>query len=521
MKKIGHFFSNYKFILILILVIGLVFRFYQLSLVPPGLYPDEAVNGTDAIRVMETGNFDVFYEANNGREGLFINLIALSFLAFGVSLWSLKFVGALLGFLTILGFYFLVKDLFTKRIASIASFLLATSFWHVNFSRIAFRAILVPFFLVWFFYFLFSGIRKNRYWDFVASGLFFGLGFYSYLSFRVVPLILVVLLLGYLWIDKEFLGKYWKKILIFIFVAFLTVLPLLNYFMAHPGDIIGRAGQVSIFTTPNPLKVILQNIVLSLGMFNFYGDLNWRHNFSSHPALHPLVSIAFLIGFGLAIYYLVKYFKDRNKDFIGWLFLITWFLVMLLPEVLSSEGLPHALRAIGTLPVCFVLAGFGFEKIFFQKQSKYLILLCVIFLLFVGVLEANRYFNLWANRPEVHQAFSETYLNIGRYCNNLERETKKYIIVNVSGVRWQGFPVAVQTVKFSTYNQDGAYNTFYLLPDDLDGMEVVGDKAVFILMAWEEKIISELKERFPKGQLLNIDFNPGYGTNFPVYKVGF
>ena len=156
------------FLLIIIITIAVFFRLWQLNAIPPGLYPDEAMNGNDALTSLQNHNFKVFYPENNGREGLFIWLIALSFWFFKPSIWALRIVPAIFGILTVLGIYLLTKELFRYRqkqayyLALLASFFLSISFWHVNFSRIDFRAILVPFFLVFGFYFLSKGFRLKN-----------------------------------------------------------------------------------------------------------------------------------------------------------------------------------------------------------------------------------------------------------------------------------------------------------------------------------------------------------------------
>ena len=62
-------------LLLLILIVAVVFRFWLLDSAPPGLYPDEAVNAVDAARAQESGDYSVFYPNNNGREGLYINIV--------------------------------------------------------------------------------------------------------------------------------------------------------------------------------------------------------------------------------------------------------------------------------------------------------------------------------------------------------------------------------------------------------------------------------------------------------------
>jgi len=203
---------QYIIFLLIILAIAAFFRLWQLNSIPPGLYPDVAMNGNDALESSKTGNFKLFYPENNGREGLMIWLIAFSFSIFGVSVWSIKIVAALIGILTVLGLYLLIKELLTlatsdKRqatsIALLSSFFLAISFWHVNFSRIGFRAILVPFGLVFLFYFLFQGFRTKKVSNFIFSGLFFGLGFYTYIAFRLTPLLVLLILIPWWLIYKK------------------------------------------------------------------------------------------------------------------------------------------------------------------------------------------------------------------------------------------------------------------------------------------------------------------------------
>ena len=58
---------------VLIFLVAAFLRFQNLALLPPGLYPDEAMNGNNVLEASKTGNWKVFYPANNGREGLFIN----------------------------------------------------------------------------------------------------------------------------------------------------------------------------------------------------------------------------------------------------------------------------------------------------------------------------------------------------------------------------------------------------------------------------------------------------------------
>ena len=231
----------------LIGLIGLAafFRFYQLDKLPPGLYADEAMNGNNALEALATGNFKVFYPENFGREGLFINIQAL-FLKlfvpfFGHEPWILRLPSAVFGTLTVLGVYFLAKELFKREsIALLSSFLIAVSFWHINFSRIGFRAIMAPFFLTWAIYFLLrvigpigqirltGWIGRIRPIGFAGlAGLVYGLSFHTYIAYRATPLLFFVLFFT----AKSYYDVASHRVGQFLIAAVLTPPDLLSQFL--------------------------------------------------------------------------------------------------------------------------------------------------------------------------------------------------------------------------------------------------------------------------------------------------
>ena len=95
-------------------------------------------------------------------------------------------------------------------------------------------------------------------------------------------------------------------------------------------------------------------------MFNFIGDVNWRHNFSLHPQLLWPVGILFIIGFIVSVKKIFSFLKEKKYFQLSVYFLIiSWLLIMLLPGMLTFEGIPHALRTIGAIPAAYILAAIG------------------------------------------------------------------------------------------------------------------------------------------------------------------
>ncbi|MCD6412215.1 glycosyltransferase family 39 protein [bacterium] len=413
-------------VLILIVLIGAFLRLYQISSIPPGLYPDEAINGNNGWEAIKTNSFKVFYPENNGREGLYINLVGFFLKIFGYHHYSIRLVSVFFGILTLLGIYLLAKEIFKeKSLAFFSSFFLAISFWHLNFSRIGFRGILVPFFICFGFYLYFLAKRKSSKLLSFLCGIFLGLGFYSYIPYRAV---LILILILFLWeIRKKDFKKTFEFFLPLILGGILINLPLGIYFLNHPSDFISRASGVSVFKSENPLKAFLESFFKHLLMFNFSGDRNFRHHFSSLPQLLNFDWLFFLIGI-LILFKSEKISKETK------IFLPSGFLVFLLPSVLTYEGIPHSLRSIGVIPFVYLIVALGAKTFFdFFKNQKLKIFLLVGVLFFSFALTFYLYFFRWGKSKEVKDAFSYSYFKLAQLLIHCQKRRRNLWFVTSLG----------------------------------------------------------------------------------------
>ncbi|OGZ34379.1 MAG: hypothetical protein A2Y98_03160 [Candidatus Portnoybacteria bacterium RBG_19FT_COMBO_36_7] len=532
-------------LLVLILATAVFFRFYKLAEIPPGLYPDVAINGNDALDAIKTGDYKVFYPENNGREGLFMNLIALSFLVFGASVWAIKIVAALFGIFTVYGTYLLARQLFkylsagpaADVIALLSAFFLAISFWHVNFSRIGFRAIMVPFFLVWGLYFVFKGFvaenRKIEIINFAAAGIAFGLGFHTYIAFRIAPLILVPVFI--IWLIKNWVRSKLLPWIILVVFALLAASPLLYYYAKNPPDFMGRAGQVSIFAVANPAKTLLLSTIKTLGQFVAAGDYNWRHNFSGSPEISwPLIPF-FVVGF---LYFIIQIFKKRNYIDKNYSLLASCYTLlfawgaMLLPSVTSYEGLPHALRSIGSIPPSYIFTGLGFFWILskiknqISKIFNFEFLFCVLIFAFcigLTIFSYKMYFIDWASNSHVKGAFEQRFVDEADYLNSLPANIQKYVIVNENGVAVpypDGIPMPAQTIIFLTRINEPETVVTFLKHEDLTKLpdcpiDQSNNCSIVILpMKYDDNLFHQIIQKYPGGKIENLG-------EFSVLKTGF
>ncbi len=476
-------------LLVGILIIATFLRFYHFTSTPPGLYPDEAVNGNNAIEAATTGHLQVFYTDNNGREGLYINLLAVLFgpLHAPNEPWVVRLPAAVAGVLTVLGLYFLVTELFGAGTGLLASFLLATSFWHINFSRIGFRAILAPLLLAWALYFFIRAIKATRdraaAWYAVAAGVVYALGFYTYISYRVTPLLFLLFIPFY---RKH--PAFWKRTLIFIVATFIVAAPIGWYFVKHPGDFFGRTTEIAVTNSTNPVGHFAVNFAKTIGMLNFHGDDNWRHNLSGAPELFWPIGLLFLLGAALGIYWLVRAWRARDDRSFGLWLSLAWLVLAALPAAASDEGIPHALRSILMLPPALILAAVGGTWLYALLRAHWnrtlAAIVAAIVLLAVGAYGYYEYFVLWASDSNVPGAFAQNYVDVGRALNDLPTSTPKYVFVDAGGVLVKGIPMPAETTMFitNTFLPEGqaVKNIHYVLPADESKISIDKNLVFFI-----------------------------------------
>lgn len=508
-------------LLVLILAAGLLIRIVNISHTPPGVYPDEAVNGLDALNALTHGKWQWFYEANNGREGLFMNLIALCFKFLGVSVLSLKLPSIIFGTLTILGTYLLGKELFNRRVGLISSFLVATAFWAINFSRISFRANTLPTILVFSFYFLWKGLRTRKWLDFALGGLIFGLGLHTYIAFRIAPAILVVVLATLIVNRRGFLKEYWKHIAVFSVFTLLAAAPMLYTFYQHPEYIQSRTSEISVLNPEvNQGHLFLalgRSVGLSLVKYNIWGDQNWRHNYPPYAILDPVTGIAFTFGF---IYVLLRCLhlwslrflrNERHPRLETYTFLLAWFFIMLVPEFLTVEGNPHALRSIGTLPAVFLLSALTFEFFlwksyhhsrFFQKMTFSII---TVILLFIGVFNTVKYHFFWANQKKTAESFDQNLMDASRYLDTIPPTQEVFVITE-----------SMQRVPIQVFHW-GEKNISYVYPGEITNITPLrSDHFEILFTDRNDEAIAALQEKFP-GLTLE-EKTDRFGLSFYILK---
>lgn len=210
MKKVESLKSKDKrvqlIIITSIIILAAVLRFYRLESNPPGLYWDEAVFGYDAYSILKTGqdhhgNFlPLFFESfGDWKLPVYHYLLVPSIAIFGLNEFAVRFPSALLGTLTIIAFWLLVKKLTENSVLSLfCTLFLAISPWHIQFSRGGFESTAGLFFVVSGSYLFLLGLGKNQRLILTFAFLLLTFSMYSYHAYRIfTPLLVLTILVIY------------------------------------------------------------------------------------------------------------------------------------------------------------------------------------------------------------------------------------------------------------------------------------------------------------------------------------
>lgn len=390
-------------ILVVIILLASVLRLYKLGTVPPSLYWDEVSLGYNAYSILKSAadehgrflpltNFAAF---GDYKPPGYIYAAVPAIAIFGLTEFAVRFPSALFGILTVLLTYFLARKLFEKEnIALLASFFLAISPWHLQFSRGAFEANLGLFFST-LGIFLFVKFAKDNPLFIIPSALSYLAAMYTFTGQRLfVPFILIILAIQF----RDQIVKNFKLVAGTALVGAFLFWPL---FIFATQTIEGRLrfDEVTIFKDLEPINTstryrqqdnflpisqIIHNrrfLYLREYLIHYFdaaspsflftkGDFNPRLSIQEIGELYYVDLPLILAGL---------YFLFSKKHPLRFL-IVGWLLVSPLGPATARET-PHALRMIHILPTFQLIAAFGLVSLYQLVKFKKLLVATVAALL--------------------------------------------------------------------------------------------------------------------------------------------
>lgn len=454
-----------KLLLIGILLIASFLRLWKINEVPVSLFGDELDVGYHAYSILKTGkdysgNFMPlhFQSLAEWRTPLYLYSAVPTVAIFGISPWGVRLPAALFGILDVWVFYLLVRLVTGKwQLAILASFLLAVSPWHIQYSRAGFEVTqMLALYLagVYFFVLAIRSIReggsglKDGKW-LTASAICFGLTPWSYSTAKLFLPLTVLAVLAIWW--RQLL-KLPRKQLITAGVVFFMVVSPIAYSTVFGGGT-ARFNYISVFSDPTTVpevgfdrlrdawmrdvsaqigiqptvvdrilhnkpvwwgNVLLRNYFQSYStQFLFInGDLNPRHSPQGIGQLYEYEALFLLLG--------IAFFLTRPLDKKVKLFFAFWLVAAPIPAALTRDGGMHATRLFFMLPPLVFLVVYGVWSFYHELPHRFhkLFSICYSLILLLSFVFYQHKF--WVHYPWD----SERWWHAG-FCNAIQAAVRR------------------------------------------------------------------------------------------------
>lgn len=405
--------KSHTVILLLILLVAIFLRVYKLDSIPSSLFGDEVDVGYQAYSLLKTGKdlsgqFLPFYIKSlaESRAPLFIYSTVPFVASLGLNEWGVRLPAAFWGIVSIVGIYFLVKNIFDKKTALFAAALLTISPWHLQYSRASFEVTMLLSFTTFGIYFFRKGFKNYYFWS--LANIVFGLSFYIYSTATVfIPLLLLLLFTLY----KGEIESLIKHLILAGIILLIITTPFL--WSIYNGEATARFGGVSIFQQTvlldkinlarssqqsNPeVEIYFHNKptvyaqVFGLNYLKAFspdflftqGDPNFRHSIHEMGQLYYFELILMLTG----IWWLIVKADSRVKLLIFGLLLIAP-----IPAGLTADGGFHATRLfVMTVPLT-IINSLGLAYLI-SGQSKNLFKVGLSGLVILAIFNIGFYFH--------------------------------------------------------------------------------------------------------------------------------
>ena len=347
----------------LLFILAGFLRFYRLHSIPVGLDVDESVDGWEARRILSGGCCPIFFTADYGEEPMHIYTVVLLFRALGVSVLSVRAASAIAGLLLVPVIHLLARELFPPSVdfpsltPILAAFWVATSYWHITYSRAGMEPVYLPLLVSTAALFLWRGIRLQNRWSFVLAGCFLGASLYTYRAARLFPVFLL-LFLGYCALTRPGSRRaHLANLILLTAVAVAVFLPLGIYALGHLDMFIQREMTVSVLSPEtgdrSAASTPIETAARTFGMYVLVPDPQFERNPAHRPILDPLSSVFFLLG-------IVHAWRRRREP--AYVFVFLWLIVMSLPGALTPDVSPQYSRGMGALPAVALLFSLGVDS---------------------------------------------------------------------------------------------------------------------------------------------------------------
>lgn len=365
--KLKKIIRNDLFICLVILIIATLPRIIVLDKIPNGLHGDEGWTGIDALRILDQGFIEPYTLSALGQPTGPMYLTAWIFRILGVSIFSLRFSMAIFAILTIPSFYIFLRLFFSKKVSFLGTMVFSFSLFHLHYSRIAFMLNSVPLFQLWTLIFFIKGIQEKKLVYYALSGIFCGVGMYSYNVYIIFPVI-IFLYLFYELFQTKFKKQNFINLGVLTFCFLVISFPLLNYILLKPELYFSHHRTYSynkmhledLNTTHNDtIRIFFRNGLRNTTIFFTGNVLDYGDGYGSYYSINYAFLILFFVG---------VFFHKKKRDKWHIFFLLSMLFSILVPSFLTRDGIYR--RKILSLIYIFYFVSNAIDLVSRNKRLK-------------------------------------------------------------------------------------------------------------------------------------------------------
>lgn len=186
-----------------IVLIALLLRTVSLGTLPAGFHGDEAVIGLEAQRILDEGYIGPYSPYAAGQPTGPIYLVAVSVALLGNTFEAVRIVPALMGTLTVLALYIVLRRGFGAPVALVGASILATMSWHIHFARIGFPLETWPLLAVLIAGAVVEAMRAGDWRWWAVAGALTGSGIYIYNAHPLFAGVIGLFVAGHLVLNRS------------------------------------------------------------------------------------------------------------------------------------------------------------------------------------------------------------------------------------------------------------------------------------------------------------------------------
>lgn len=336
--------------LIGIMIITILSRAILLGEYPDGIHADEAYAAYEAYSMLMHGTDSwgyvnpVYLTVWGSGMSTLESYMMMPFIAvWGLNMVTIRLPQMIMGCLSVIILYLLIKKVANKEMATWAGLMLAICPWHVMMCRWGLDANLAPAFILLGMYFFVLGLEKDEY--FIISSFFWGMSLYCYaLMWIFVPAFLV---LSVIYCMKHKKIRATKYSVCAVILLGILALPLMLFVLINMGilseirtSFISIPKLVEFRSDELTLANVITNIRDFLRIYIKQYDYNLM-NGTPYFGLYYLFSLPFII---LGGYVIVRKAIDkvRNNKFGYEGFVIFWVIICTAIGLLRSMSIYRA-----------------------------------------------------------------------------------------------------------------------------------------------------------------------------------